>query len=80
MTTSEYDAFISYSHAADGHTAPALRRGLQDFARPWYRRRTMRVFLDQTSLALNPQLWSTILTVLERSRTLILLACPESAG
>ena len=31
-------------------------------------------------LALNPQLWSTILTVLERSRTLILLACPESAG
>ena len=27
-----------------------------------------------------PQLWSTILTVLERSRTLILLACPESAG
>ena len=27
-----FDAFISYSHAADGKLAPALQRGLQQLA------------------------------------------------
>jgi hypothetical protein len=30
-----YDAFISYSHAADGKLAPNLRNGLLRFATPW---------------------------------------------
>ena len=34
-----YDAFISYSHAADGKLAPNLQDALQRFAKPWYRRR-----------------------------------------
>ncbi len=34
-----FDAFISYSHAADGKRAPALQNALRRFAKPWYRRR-----------------------------------------
>ena len=30
-----YDAFVSYSHAADGRLAPAVQTGLQRLARPW---------------------------------------------
>ena len=36
------DAFISYSHAADGKLAPALQSALQRFAKSWYRRRALR--------------------------------------
>ena len=61
-----YDAFISYSHAADGQLAPALRNGLQRFATPWrvFRWRNpvsaLRIFQDQASLSANPALWPTI--------------------
>ena len=34
-----YDAFMSYSHSADGRLAPALQRGLQRLAKPWHRLR-----------------------------------------
>ena len=47
----EYDAFVSYSHAADGRLAPALQRGLQSLAKPWYRRRALRVFRRGTARA-----------------------------
>lgn len=32
-----YEAFISYSHAADGQLAPAIQRALHRLARPWYK-------------------------------------------
>src|SRR4051812_15053147 len=38
-----YDAFVSYSHAADGELAPALQMGLQSLGKPWYRLRMSRV-------------------------------------
>ena len=75
-----YDAFISYSHAADGVLAPALEHGLERLARPWYRLRAMAVFRDQSDLALTPHLWSTIVTKLDQSRYLVVLASPESAA
>jgi WD40 repeat protein len=75
-----YDAFISYSHAADGVLAPALEHGLERLARPWYRLRAMAIFRDQSDLALTPHLWSTIVTNLDQSRYLIVLASPESAA
>ena len=50
-----YNAFISYSHAADGKLAPELQRALHQFAKPWYRQRTLRIFRDKTSLSANPQ-------------------------
>src|SRR4051812_25203685 len=62
-----YAAFISYSRAADGRLAPALQRGLQRFAKPWYRLRALRVFRDDASLSANPDLWGSIRDALDRS-------------
>ena len=74
-----YDAFISYSHAADGNLAPALRVGLERLAKRWNRRRALRVFHDQTGLAATPELWPTIQRALDDSRFFVLLASPEAA-
>ena len=76
---SRYDAFISYSHAADGKLAPALQSGLHRLARPWYRRRALHVFRDKTSLAVTPALWTTICEALAASGHFLLLASPEAA-
>ena len=74
---SSYDAFISYSHAVDGQLAPKLQQALCAFAKPWYRRRAIRVFRDQTSLSATPHLWPTIEAALNASGFFIILA---SAG
>jgi hypothetical protein len=74
----EYHAFISYSRAGDGKLAPALQRGLQRFAKPWYRVRALRVFRDDASLSANPNLWASIEQALDDSAFFILLASPES--
>lgn len=74
-----YDAFISYSHAADGRVAPALQSGLHRMARKWYRLRALHVFRDQTNLGAAPQLWPRIVDALTESRALILLASPKAA-
>ena len=74
-----YDAFISYSHAADGKLAPALQSALQRFAKPWYRRRALHIFRDQTSLAATPELWPTIQAALDDAKYFLLLASPEAA-
>ena len=75
-----YKAFISYSHAADGELAPALQSALQQFAKPWYRLRAMRIFRDKTSLSANPALWNSIETALAQSEFFLLLASPPSAA
>ena len=74
------DAFISYSHAADGVLAPALERGMERLARPWYRVRALSVFRDQSDLAVTPHLWETIRLTLDGSRYLVALLSPESAS
>ena len=74
-----YNAFISYSHAADGRLAPALQSALQQFAKPWYKLRALRVFRDQTNLSANPGLWTTIEQALGDSQYFILLASPQAA-
>jgi hypothetical protein len=78
--TEGYDGFISYSHARDGRLAPALQRGLHRFAKPWHRRRALRVFRDETNLAADPGLWSSIEQALASSRFFILLASPDAAA
>lgn len=60
-----FDAFVSYSHPANGKLAPAIRRGLQQLTKPWYRRRALTVFLDRTGLEVTPGLWSTIVRALD---------------
>src|SRR6267378_2426899 len=75
-----YDAFVSYSHAKDKPIAAALQRAVQTLGKPWYRRRALRVFRDDTSLSATPHLWPTIDQALGQSRFLILLASPEAAA
>ena len=74
-----YDGFISYSHAADGLLAPRLQSALQRFAKPWWKRRAVRIFRDESSLAANPQLWSSITEALDASNWFILLLSPDAA-
>ena len=79
-TAWRYKAFVSYSHAADSQLAAALQSSLQQFAKPWYRLRAMRLFRDATSLAANPALWSSIERALNASEYFILLASPAAAA
>jgi hypothetical protein len=74
-----YDGFISYSHAADDLLAPRLQSGLQRFAKPWWRRRALRIFRDEASLTANPHLWASITNALDRSAWFILLLSPDAA-
>src|SRR5690242_752164 len=76
----EYDAFISYSHANDKPIAAALQSAVQKLGKPWYRRRALRLFRDDTSLSATPQLWPTIERALDESRFFILLASPDAAA
>jgi WD40 repeat protein len=80
VESSTFDAFLSYSHAVDGQLAPALERGLELMAKPWYRRRGLRIFRDQTSLSASPELWGSIETALGSARAFILLTAPEAAA
>ena len=75
-----FDGFISYSHTADELLAPRLQAALQTFAKPWWKRRALRVFRDQSSLSANPHLWSSITAALDASDWFILLTSPEAAG
>jgi hypothetical protein len=75
-----YDGFMSYSHAADGLLAPRLQSGLQRFAKPWWKRRALRIFRDESSLSANPHLWSSITEALDQSAWFILLLSPEAAS
>src|SRR2546423_15661534 len=74
-----YDAFVSYSHAADGRLAPAVQTGLERLARPWYKVRALRIFRDDTGLAVNPHLWSSITNAMGEAPYFVLLASPEAA-
>jgi WD40 repeat protein len=74
-----YDGFISYSHAADDLLAPRLQAGLQRFAKPWWKRRALRIFRDESSLSANPHLWSSITDALDQSDWLVLLLSPDAA-
>ena len=78
--STRFDAFISYSHAADDLLAPRLQSGLQQFAKPWWRRRALRVFRDQASLSANPHLWSSITEALAGSEWFVILTSPEAAA
>lgn len=75
-----YDAFISYSHAADGLLAPRLQSALQRFAKPWWQRRVLRLFVDESSLSANPHLWRSITDALDASRWFVLLLSPDAAS
>jgi hypothetical protein len=66
-----YDAFISYSHGKDKPIAAALQAVVQKLGKPWYLRRAVRVFRDDTSLSATPHLWPSI----ERSGNRAISSC-----
>src|SRR5213083_2548931 len=72
-----YDAFVSYSHAKDKPIAAALQAVKQKLGKPWYRRRALRIFRDDTSLAATHQLWSSLEAALSQSRYLCCLPVPK---
>ncbi len=74
-----YDAFISYSHHADDDLAPNLRSALHRLAKPWYRTRAVRVFLDEAAMSAEPGLWPGIVRALDTSSTFLLLLSPEAS-
>jgi hypothetical protein len=76
---STYDGFISYSHAADDLLAPRLQSALQRFAKPWWKRRAVRIFRDESTLSANPHLWSSITEALDTSGWFVLLLSPDAA-
>jgi len=57
--TAAFDAFLSYSRR-DAHEAERLRSAIERFARPWYRPRTARVFLDTAVMSAGGPLRATI--------------------
>jgi tetratricopeptide (TPR) repeat protein len=75
-----YDAFISYSQTKDKPIAAELQSVIQSLGKPWYKRRSLHVFRDDTNLSATPYFWATLEDALSRSRYLILLASPESAA
>ncbi len=58
--------------------ASSLQQVLQTLGKSWWRRRTMRVFRDDTTLIPSPALARSIESALSRSRNLILIASPEA--
>src|SRR5271156_5014660 len=72
-------AFNSHSHEKDRRIAARLQSVIQKLGKPWYRRRSLRLFRDDTSLAATPHMWPMIEKALGQSRHFILLASPEAA-
>ena len=76
---SRFDAFISSSRRVDSSVAQALKRELQRFAKPWFRRSTANVFLDDTNLAVDPHLWLALRQQIDVASFFILFASAEAA-
>ena len=75
-----FAAFISYRHSGDARVAAAIQSGLQRLAKPWHKRRALKVFRDQTNLGASPGLWPSIEAALRESQWFVLMASPESAA
>jgi WD40 repeat protein len=75
-----FDAFVSYGHADDEGVARQLQAEVERFAKPWYRARGLRLFLDSNNLSANPSLWSSIEAALADSTWFVLVASPAAAG
>jgi hypothetical protein len=52
---------------------------LQRFAKPWWKRRALRIFRDEASLSANPHLWDSIVEAMDQSDWLVLLLSPDAA-
>lgn len=76
----KYKAFISYSHAADNQLVPVLQNSLQQFCKPFWKLRSIRIFRDKTTLSITSELWQSIQNALNESEYFILMASPDAAN
>jgi tetratricopeptide (TPR) repeat protein len=74
------DAFISYSHRADLAFAPRLQSALEGLAKPWWRRRAIACFRDETDLGAAASLTDAIRAALDEARYFVFLASPGAAA
>jgi hypothetical protein len=81
MAGSEWriDAFIFYSHTADGRLAPILRQALERLTKPWYRRRA-RTVPRHVPHGGRAQLADDDRRCAERARSLVVLCSPQAAA
>jgi hypothetical protein len=56
-----------------------LQSTLHRFAKPWYQLRAVRIFRDQTNLAVSPDLWFEIKEALKDSEYFLYMASREAA-
>ena len=63
----QYDLFISYE-STERALARRLQSVLHKLARPWYRRRSLRVFLDETDIPATSSLPQRIEDAIQKSR------------
>jgi hypothetical protein len=73
-----YQAFVSYSNAADGELAPALQSALDLFATPRYWLRALNVWRDPTSPFITPVPWRSNEKAHSESQYFILMASPKA--
>lgn len=79
MIIKKYKAFISYSHNKNNDFAKKLQYSLQKFGRKWYEVHKFKLFRDESSLNINPDLWGEIEKALKNSEYLIFIASVESS-
>src|SRR3954462_1958470 len=77
-TVTKYDAFLSYTHR-DSPIAVPLQRQLERLTKPWWRRRELHVFRDESALPAGPALWESLVSALSQSTYLIVLASVAAA-
>ena len=74
-----FDVFISYAHE-DAELVAALASGLGRIGKPWWRRRSVRVFRDASVMTASADLWDSIRGPLEESRWFVAVISPASAA
>ena len=74
-----FDVFISYAHE-DEALASTLASGLGRIGKPWWRRRSLRVFRDANVMTASADLWDAIRRPLEESRWFVAVISPSAAA
>src|ERR1035438_120041 len=75
-----YDAFLSYSWKSESKIAPVIQSVIQRFLCPWYKIRAKTVFRDLSCLPAGSSLETELLSRLDRSTHLIVLASPDAVA
>lgn len=76
----KYDVFISYAQDGQKVLAFDIQQALQRLAKPWYKRRALRLFRDQSDLRATSHLSDDIFRAIDDSRFFLYLGSSQSAS